>query len=118
MSSRLRQIAKTFSSRKDLKLVSFTVDPQRDTVPVLAEYANKFSAQPGRWYFLTGPMERLNQLGRNVFLLGDVNGSLEHSTRFVLVDRKRQIRGFYHSNDADSMQQLVRDIRLLLKESA
>lgn len=118
MSSRFRRIDKTFAGRNDLKLVSMTVDPRRDTVPAIAEYARKFNAEPGRWFFLTGPMSELNTLCRNVFLLGNVDGDLDHSTRFVLVDRKRQIRGFYQSNDSGSMRQLVRDIESLLKEKA
>ena len=63
---------------------------------VLAEYARKFSAEPGRWYMLTGTMDALHNLSRNAFMLGDVTGDLEHSTRFVLLDRKSRIRGFYH----------------------
>lgn len=117
MNARLRQIEKTeFPGRTDLKLVSFTVDPARDSVPVLAGYARQFGAEPGRWFFLTGPMDELNHLSRNVFLLGNVTGDLDHSTRFVLVDRKRQIRGFYLSNEAESIRQLLGDIRVLLKE--
>jgi protein SCO1/2 len=118
MSSRFRRIDKTFAGRNDFKLVSLTVDPQRDTVPVISEYARKFSAAPTRWVFLTGPMTELDRLCRNVFLLGNVDGNLDHSTRFVLVDRKRQIRGFYQSNDSGNMRQLVRDIQSLLKEKA
>jgi protein SCO1/2 len=115
MNSRFRQIEKKFE-RQDLKLVSMTVDPARDTVPVLAAYAKTFSAEPGRWFFLTGPLDELNHLGRTVFLLGDVNGNLDHSTRFVLVDRRRTIRGFYRSEDVEAVQQLMRDIEALLKE--
>jgi protein SCO1 len=118
MSSRFRRIEKTFANRNDLKLVSITVDPQRDTVPAIAEYARKFSAEPGRWFFLTGPMDQLNALCRNVFMLGNVDGNLDHSTRFVLVDRARRIRGFYRSDDSESLQQLMRDIQSLLKEKA
>lgn len=116
MNARFRQIDKTFSTRTDFKLVSLTVDPARDNAEVLAEYARRFNAEPGRWYFLTGPIEQLNELGRNVFLLSTVDGSLDHSTRFVLVDRKRRIRGFYGSSDQEAMDALVRDVRRLLKD--
>jgi protein SCO1/2 len=116
MSSRFRRIEKTFADRNDLKLVSMTVDPKRDTVPVIADYARKFSAEPGRWWFLTGSMDQLNTLCRTVFLLGNVDGNLDHSTRFVLMDRRRQIRGFYRSDDSENMQQLMHDIQSLLKE--
>jgi protein SCO1/2 len=118
MSSRFRRLEKSFPARNDLKLVSFTVDPERDDAAVLAEYARRFGAEPGRWFFLTGPMPELNRMSRTVFMLGNVDGQLDHSTRFVLVDRKRQIRGFYRSEESDSMEQLTRDIRALLKEKA
>lgn len=118
MSSRFRQIQKAFPGRNDLKLVSMSVDPKRDTPEVLAEYARKFSAEPDRWFFLTGDMEALHNLSRNVFMLGDVTGDLEHSTRFVLLDRQSRIRGFYHSSDSESIDRLKKDIRQLLKEKA
>lgn len=116
MSSRFRQIQKSFAGARDLKFVSITVDPQRDTPAALADYARKFSAEPGRWFMLTGPADQLQNLSRNVFMLGDVSGDLTHSTRFVLMDRKSRIRGFYQSNEPDSIQQLNKDIQLLLKE--
>lgn len=118
MSSRLRQLQRTFAGRRDLKIVSITVDPKRDTPAVLAEYARKFSADPGRWFMLTGTMDQLHDLSRNVFMLGDVTGALDHGTRFVLMDRRSRIRGFYHSADPESIEQLTGDIRLLLKEKA
>lgn len=118
MSSRFRQIQKAFPGQNDLKLVSMSVDPERDTPAALADYARKFSAEPGRWYMLTGDIGALHNLSRNVFMLGDVTGDLEHSTRFVLLDRQSRIRGFYHSADSESMDQLMKDIKLLLKEKA
>ena len=115
MSSRFRQIQRSFAGAQDLKFVSITVDPQRDTQAALADYARKFSAEPGRWFMLTGPVDQLQNLSRNVFMLGDVSGDLTHSTRFVLMDRKSQIRGFYQSSEPESIQQLNKDIQLLLK---
>lgn len=116
MSSRFRHIEKTFADQNDLKLVSFTVDPKRDTPEVLAAYSRLFSAEPGRWFFLTGPVEELNRMSMQVFMLGTVGEDFNHSTRFVLVDRRRRIRGFYQSNDTESMQKLMQDIRSVLQE--
>ncbi len=118
MSSRFRHIEKTFASENDLKLVSFTVDPKRDTPEALTAYSHLFSAEPGRWFFLTGPVEELNRMSLKVFMLGTIGEDYNHSTRFVLVDRHRQIRGFYQSNDTESMQKLMKDIRSVLKENA
>jgi protein SCO1 len=97
------------------RLVSFTVDPAHDTPPVLADYAKRFSAKPATWFFLTGPEDALHHLSRDAFMLGDVNGSLEHSTRFVLVDRRSRIRGFYLTSDPDAITRLIDDTKSLAR---
>ncbi|MCP5117733.1 MAG: SCO family protein, partial [bacterium] len=73
MSSRMRRIQARVEDLPNVRLVSFTVDPETDTPEALAEYAGKFHAQPGRWFFLTGETETLHQLNRHAFLLGDVD---------------------------------------------
>jgi cytochrome oxidase Cu insertion factor (SCO1/SenC/PrrC family) len=98
--------------------VSFSVDPERDTPPVLAAYAKSFSASPDRWFFLTGPAATLQLLDRRAFLLGDVGGQLEHSTRFVLVDKQSRVRGYYDSLSQEEMEKLKRDALRLAKEPA
>lgn len=118
MTAHMRKIATEFAGRSDLRFVSFTVDPARDSPEVLNAYAAKFHADPERWSFLTGPQPVLNHLGRHVFLLNDVDGSLDHNTRFVLVDRKGTIRGFYPTLDSKSIDRIVTDIKALLKEKA
>jgi protein SCO1 len=116
MSHQMRGIQNSTASTPDVKLVSFTVDPAHDTPPVLARYAAHFKADPNRWYFLTGGMERLNELGVHAFKLNSVDGNLSHSTRFALVDGKRRIRGYYLSSDDDFPKRLLHDIRQLQSE--
>ena len=116
MSSQMHQVQTALASEADLKLVSFTVDPARDTPEVLAEYAKHFSATPGKWFFLTGAQATLQHLDKDVFMLGDVDGSLQHSTRFVLVDKKSKLRGFYLTSEPDAIDRLVADARGLLAE--
>ena len=116
MSHQMRGIQNSTAGTPGVKLVSFTVDPAHDTPPVLAKYASHFKADPNRWVFLTGEMERLNELGVNAFKLNNVDGSLSHSTRFVLVDGKRQIRGYYISSDDDFPKRLLHDIKQLQSE--
>jgi protein SCO1/2 len=115
MSSQMRQV-QTALAGEGVKLVSFTVDPARDVPDVLAAYGRRFQAQPGVWYFLTGPQQTLHHLSRDVFMLGDVSGNLDHSTRFVLVDRASRVRGYYLSSEADAISGLVSDARRLLRE--
>jgi protein SCO1/2 len=116
MSSQMHQVQTALSANDGARFVSFTVDPARDTPLVLAAYAGHFEAVPGKWFFLTGPVPALENLSRNVFKLGDVDGSLEHSTRFVLVDRSSQIRGFYLSSEPDAIPNLIADAKRLLAE--
>jgi protein SCO1/2 len=117
MSAQMRQVEQALlPDIKDLRVVSFTVDPARDTPEVLAKYAERYEAQPGVWFFLTGPQATLHNLARNVFTLGDVNGDLEHSTRFVLVDRQSRVRGHYLTSDEDALPHLIADAKRVAKD--
>ena len=116
MSHQMRGIQNSTATTPDVKLVSFTVDPAHDTPPVLDKYSKHFQADPARWYFLTGEMERLNDLGVKAFKMNNVDGNLSHSTRFALVDGKRRIRGYYLSSDDDFPKRLLHDIRQLQSE--
>ncbi|MBV9744668.1 MAG: SCO family protein [Acidobacteriia bacterium] len=114
MSSDMHQIQTATATTPDVKLVSFTVDPSHDTPAVLAAYGKHFLADSSRWYFLTGAQTSLDQVGRAGFKLNPVDGSLEHSTRFALVDRQARIRGYYASSDDDFPSSLLRDLRQLV----
>jgi protein SCO1/2 len=117
MSAQMRQVDTALRPDiQDLRLVSFTVDPARDTPAVLEKYAEHYQAEPGVWYFLTGPQSTLHNLARNVFLLGDVNGDLEHSTRFALIDRKSRVRGYYLTSDEDAIPKLIADAKRVAKD--
>lgn len=118
MSSQMHDIQSATADTPDVKLVSFTVDPAHDTPPVLAAYGKHFLAQPGRWYFLTGAQNRLDEIGRAGFKLNPVDGSLDHSTRFVLIDRTARIRGYYASSDDGFPGRLLRDLRQLEREKS
>jgi protein SCO1/2 len=113
MSHQMHGIQEATAATPQVKMVSFSVDPEHDTPPVLAEYAKHFKADPSRWTFLTGPIATLNDLGLHAFKLNKVDGSLDHSTRFVLLDQRRQIRGFYLSSDDGFPKNLLSDLRRL-----
>ena len=116
MSSLMREVQQLSSTIPGVQLVSFTVDPEHDTPAVLAQYALRYHADPERWRFLTGPREELNHLARDAFKRNSVDGSLNHSTRLVLLDRQSRIRGYYSTSDTDPVRQLVLDIRRVLGE--
>lgn len=97
-----------------VKLVSFTVDPQRDTPQALEQYGKKYSADEKRWTFLTGEQATLEMLDRDAFKLGNLN--MDHSTRFVLIDKKGRVRGYYGLFDGDPVSKLAKDAARLETE--
>lgn len=117
MSTLLGRVQTATASFPDIRLVSFTVDPARDTPAALAQFAAKYHADTARWTFLTGAQPTLQMLSRDAFKLGDVDGTLNHQTRFVLVDSKGQIRGYYRTDDEDPVAKVSADARRLRKES-
>jgi len=118
MSHRMSELQRQTADTPDVKIVSFTVDPAIDTPPVLAEYAKHYKADASRWYFLTGEQGKLNRIGRDGFKLNPVDGSMIHSVRFTLVDRRMRIRGYYSSDEEGFLAKLVNDIRALESEKS
>lgn len=116
------QWQKQWNDRLDLKLVSFTVDPDRDTPQVLSRYAQDFKANRDRWLFLTGDKRQISRLIQGGFHLsavpvtdsGTVDQVVLHSPRFVLIDKETQIRGYYDSRDVDALGRLNKDVATLM----
>jgi len=118
MSRLMKQVAEATRTLPNVRYVSFTVDPRNDTPEALAAYAKRYAADTTRWSFLTGSTEALNALKREGFKLGNVDGSLNHSTRFVLVDARGHIRGFYGTADDSDIPNLIAGIQQLATEPA
>ena len=113
MTSQMREVQDAVVKIPDVRIVSFTVDPKNDTPPVLTAYAKTHGAASDIWYFLTGPVPTLQMLDRDAFKLGNVDGTLQHSTRFVLVDRQGQIRGYYDTSEPESIRHVISDVYAL-----
>src|SRR5881227_1946722 len=120
ISSRMSELQKPLE-KTDVHLVSFSVDPDKDTPQVLRGYSDKLQADSARWDFLTGPKSAIYKLSHDGFKLAvsdgsDVAGIPVHSTRMVLVDRHGQIRGYYDATEADAVTKLLADANHLLRE--
>jgi protein SCO1/2 len=120
VSSRMGELQRPLE-KTDVHLVSFSVDPEKDTPDVLRGYAEKLKAQPARWDFLTGSKSTIYDLSKNGFKLAVLDGSEEagvpvHSTRIVLVDRHGEIRGYYEATAPDAVTKLLADTSHLLRE--
>lgn len=125
MQDNMTEVQKAFADNPSVQIVSFTVDPQHDTVTVLSEYARKKGAIPGKWLFVTGEKKAIYRLARKGFKLAaeDVPEQLEgtthdfiHSDRFVLVDSQGRIRGYYSGMDMEQVRRLIKDTQQLLVE--
>ena len=127
VTAELAKIQQAVAGDPHMQLVTFTVDPQTDTPPVLAAYADKFHADANKWWFLTGPEKPLYALIQNGFLqaveddhgkqLDPGQGTVTHSTYFALVDTNGIMRGAYQSQDPDECKQLLKDIAVLEREA-
>src|SRR5947207_11748438 len=120
ISNRMSDLQKPLE-KTDVRLVSFSVDPEKDTPQVLRSYAERLQAEPGRWDFLTGPKSAIYKLSHDGFKLAvsdgsDAQGIPVHSTRMVLVDRHGQIRGYYDAAEPETITKLVADTNHLLRE--
>ena len=114
----MSELQQTLVNEPRIYFVSFSVDPETDSPDVLTQYAKQYGAIKGKWVFLTGDKKDIYQLTREGFHLGlEVEGSEEetiiHSQKFVLVDSHAQIRGYYDSEDDESMKLLIRDAKRL-----
>jgi cytochrome oxidase Cu insertion factor (SCO1/SenC/PrrC family) len=120
ISGRMSELQKPLE-KSDVHLVSFSVDPEKDTPAVLRGYAGQLQAEPGRWDFLTGPKSAIYRLSHDGFKLAvsdgsDAHGIPVHSTRMVLVDRHGQIRGYYDATEPEAITKLIADTHHLLRE--
>ena len=106
-----------FKDSDKIQFVSVSVDPARDTMEVLQQYAKDHGVTDGRWKFLSGEISDVITLSENSFMLAAENLPMGHSTKFVLVDRGGQIRGFYDGLQDASINVLVTHIKTMAKKN-
>lgn len=125
MNQQMQRVHRKFKSNKDVKILSFTVDPENDTVARMKWYANKHNATGKNWHFLTGSKEELYQLARTSYFtlkpaearnLGDAGSDFIHTNNFVLIDRELRIRGYYDGTNQAEVTKMMHDMEILLKE--
>jgi protein SCO1/2 len=125
MNQQMQRVNVAFKGDKDVRIFSFTVDPETDDVVQMKKYANSHQATSGKWHFLTGKKEDLYALARKSFFvlkpaeaqhLGDAGSDFIHTNNFVLVDKQLRIRGYYDGTSVKEVNQLISDIKRLQKE--
>ena len=108
-------------TNKDVHFLSFSVDPERDSVPELKAWADRFQINPDQWWLLTGDKKTIYDFALEELKLGLVDGegvdsNFVHSDRFVLLDTNRQVRGYYGGLDTAALARLSSDMILLTME--
>ena len=122
MSKNLALLQKAFIEEKDFRIISHTVDPQRDSIGALAKYADKYKADNKVWYFLTSDKKAIYSLAREGYFIVATEGDggendFVHSEKFVLVDKKGIIRGYYNGTDSLEVRKLMQDIVKMIVEN-
>lgn len=105
----------------EIHFVSFSIDPERDSLDRLRYWANRFQINPETWWLLTGPKKFIYDLAIQEMKLGLVDGekvdtNFVHSDKFVLIDKQHQVRGYYSGLDPEALARLQRDVVLLTME--
>ena len=116
MAGNMFVLYKAFESNDKVQLVSISVDPETDRLPVLMEYAQRQGVTDNRWLFVRGEQEDIIQISEKQFMLAADDLPMMHSIKFVLVDELGQIRGYYTGTDSESIEILKADIKELVRK--
>ncbi len=111
-----RKIDTTF-----VQFLSFSVDPERDSVPRLKTYADRYGVNHDVWWLLTGDKKTIYDFALNEVKLSAIDGhgvdsNFIHTERFVLLDKDRVVRGYYNGLDSMAMADLAGDIVKIMLE--
>jgi protein SCO1/2 len=123
MNKNMKVVYEALKSEPGFLILSHTVDPETDSVPVLRRYADSIGASKDNWWFLTGAKESLYKSARESYLLDDPKNSSKnisdqfiHTQFFALVDHQGRVRGIYDGLKQDEVSQLIDDVHKTLNE--
>lgn len=120
MTTQMKRVYEEFKGNDSVLFLSHTVNPENDSVAVMAAQAAKYGADVKQWHFVTGDRAQIYKLARKSYLVSDTEGDgskedFVHSEKFTLVDAQGHIRGMYDGTNPEDVDVLIRDIRTLLK---
>jgi protein SCO1 len=98
-----------------IQFLSFSVDPERDSAEALNRYAERYGVNPDTWWLLTGSKKKIYDFAIKELRIGApdsaaVDTNFIHASFFVLLDKKRVVRGFYHGDDSTQLSKLAADM--------
>jgi protein SCO1 len=122
MQKEMLRVYDKYKTDPDLLILAYSIDPARDTVGKLKSYADKLGIETSKWHMLTGDKDSIYELA-DKFLVSaaedpDAPGGHVHSGTFILVDKKKRIRGYYDGTDEKSVEKLLSEIDILKQEPA
>ena len=121
MTDHMVEIQKEIIDDPDIMLLSHSVTPEIDNVAQLKRYAEKKGVNAKKWNLVTGDKKEIYKLARKSYLAVKDNGDggpydMVHTENFMLIDKKRQIRGFYDGTNSEDIDRLLDDIEILKEE--
>lgn len=121
MKVQLKRVYEKFKGNSNVMMLSHTIDPAHDSVPVLKEFADNLGITGRQWLFVTGDREKIYDIGQNSYMVtaqadSTAPGGVVHSGAFILVDKAKHIRGIYDGTTEAGVDKLMADIDRLLAE--
>jgi protein SCO1/2 len=123
MNKNMKAIYEKFKTDSNFLVISHTVNPDTDLLPILNHYADSLGASKENWWFVTGSKSDLYKAARESYLLDDpknnsknIDEQFLHTQFFTLVDRQGRVRGVYDGIKKDEVEQLIKDINELIIE--
>jgi len=114
------RLYKRYEDDDRVKLISYSLDPKRDTVEALQKYATKIEVSSNKWHFLTGDKDLIYDMADAHFVPAfedpDAPGGFDHSGKLILVDQNRHVRGFAEGTDPESVTEFFQTVDQLLDE--
>jgi protein SCO1/2 len=114
MTAAKKRLSDKFKDQSKLHFVSITTDPKTDSPAVLKKFGDKYKVDFNRWHLLTGDKKKIVGISQDGFKLPASIDKPSHSQRFVLIDEKGKVRGYYESESKEDQEKLASDIKSLL----
>jgi len=120
LTRQLVRVMNEFRTEPKLHILSHSIDPINDSVPVLKRFAERYEVNWPNWHFLTGDTATIKSIAKKGYFVtaipGDGAEMTDHSGKFILVDKDRVIRGYYNGTDSAEVNKMMYDIKVLLLE--
>lgn len=119
MQRNMLNVYNTFKDTSGFKIISYTIDPQHDSVPVLKKYADKLGISGNTWWLLQGGKDETYHIAKNYLVQvqeKNPEGQYIHDGYFILIDKQKRVRGTYDGTNPTEVNQLIADIKTLKTE--